>query len=131
MMTTVIRQAWMILNEGEERNLKAEDLVLVKNRNGNLVLAVCARMGRHPSNAKEFYAFGLSIIGHVTRELEQNKYVIAPSSDVEVFEESDNPTTCLGGGDKTIGYYKDMKSWKVPYDSEYVPYYIGVFGVTG
>jgi len=144
--------AAVILNEGEERNVKAEDLVLIRNRNGNIVLAVCrgglgsnenlrtaayspgvayARMGRHPSNAKEFYAFGLSIIGDVTKELEQNKYVIAPSSDVEVFEESDNPMTYLGEGDKTIGYYKDMKSWKVPYDPEYVPYHIGVFGVTG
>jgi hypothetical protein len=43
-----------------------------------------ARIGRHPSNAKEFYAFGLSIIGDVTKELQQNKFVIAPSSEVEV-----------------------------------------------
>jgi len=150
--------AAVILNEGEERNVKAEDLVLVKNRNGNLVLAVCrgglgsnenlrtsayspgvsyARMGRHPSNAKEFYAFGLSIIGDVTKKLEQNKYVIAPSSDVEVFEESDNPMSHLEIGPEeekgrhTIGYYKDTKPWKVPYDPEYIPYHIGVFGVTG
>jgi hypothetical protein len=144
--------AAVILNEGEEKNVKAEDLVLVKNRNGNIVLAVCrgglgsnenlktgayspgvayARMGRHPSNAKEFYAFGLSIVGDVTRELEQNKFVIAPSSDVELFEESDNPMNYLGSSDCTIGYYKDMKSWKVPYDSAYIPYHVGVFGVTG
>jgi len=72
--------AAVILNEGEEKNVKAEDLVLVRNRNGNLVLAVCrgglgsnenlrtvayslgvayARIGRHPSKAKDFYAFGL------------------------------------------------------------------------
>jgi len=150
--------AAVILNEGEEKNVKAEDLVLIRNRNGNLVLAVCrgglgsnenlrtvayspgvayARMGRHPSNAKEFYAFGLSIIGDVTKGLEQSKYVIAPSSDVEVFEESDNPMSYLETGPEeekgrhTIGYYKDMKPWKVPYDPEYIPYHIGVFGVTG
>ena len=150
--------AAVILNEGEERNVKAEDLVLIRNRNGNLVLAVCrgglgsnenlrtaayspgvayARMGRHPSNAKEFYAFGLSIIGDVTKGLEQSKYVIAPSSDVEVFEESDNPMSYLETGPEgekgrhTIGYYKDTKPWKVPYNPEYIPYHIGVFGVTG
>jgi len=150
--------AAVILNEGEEKNVKAEDLVLIRNRNGNLVLAVCrgglgsnenlrtaayspgvayARMGRHPSNAKEFYAFGLSIIGDVTKELEQSKYVIAPSSDVEIFEESDNPMSYLETGPKgekekhTIGYYKDTKPWKVPYNPEYIPYHIGVFGVTG
>lgn len=144
--------ATVILNEGEEKNVKAEDLVLVRNRNGNIVLAVCrgglgsnenlrttayspgvayARMGRHPSNAKEFYAFGLSIVGDVTKALEQNKYVVAPSSEVELFEESDNPMTYLGKGDRTIGYYKDTKSWKVPYEPNYVSYHLGVFGVTG
>ena len=144
--------AALILNEGEEKKVKAEDIVLVTNRNGNKVLAVCrgglgsnenlrtgayspgvayARMGRHPSNAKEFYAFSMSIIGDVTAKLEQNKYVIAPSSQVEIFEEADNPMKLLGRGDKTIGYYKDTRSWKVPYNPDYVPYHLGVFGVTG
>jgi hypothetical protein len=69
--------AALILNEGEEKKVRAEDIVLITNRNGNKVLAVCrgglgsnenlrtgayspgvayARMGRHPSNTREFYA---------------------------------------------------------------------------
>jgi hypothetical protein len=149
---STVTSASLILNEGEEKKVKAEDIVLVTNRNGNKVLAVCraglgsnenlrtgayspgvayARMGQHPSNAKEFYAFSMSIIGDVTGELEQNKYVIAPSSEVEIFEEMDNPMLLLGKGGRTIGYYKDAKAWKVPYNPDYIPYHIGVFGVTG
>jgi len=32
--------AGVILAEGEEKNVKAEDLVLIKNRNGNRIMAV-------------------------------------------------------------------------------------------
>jgi len=66
--------AAVILGEQEERNVRAEDLVLIRNRNGNDIMVVCrgglgsnenlrtgsyspgvayARIGRHPSNAKE------------------------------------------------------------------------------
>jgi len=31
--------AGVILAEGEEKNVKAEDLVLIKNRNGNRIMA--------------------------------------------------------------------------------------------
>jgi hypothetical protein len=68
----------------KKRNVKAEELILIKNRNGNKIMPVCrgglgsnenlrtsnyspsvayARVGRHPSNVKEFYAFGMSVVG--------------------------------------------------------------------
>jgi DNA helicase HerA-like ATPase len=144
--------ATVILSEGEEKKVKAEDLVLIDNKGGNKVLAVCrggeacnenlktgsfspgvayAKIGRYPSNAKEFYAFGLTIIGDVTQGLQQNKTVIAPSSDVYVFEDEDDPMSYLGQGPYTIGHYKEHPSWKVPINERYIPYHIGVFGITG
>lgn len=72
--STVIDAA-VILNEGEEKKVKAEDLVVIDNRNGNKIMSVCrtgvgsnenlriagfspgiayARLGRHPSTAKEY-----------------------------------------------------------------------------
>ena len=84
---STVLDAGGILAEGEERSVKAEDLVLIKNRNGNNIMAVTrgdlgsnenlrtsnyppgvayARVGRHPSNAKEFCAFGLSVVGEVS-----------------------------------------------------------------
>ena len=90
--------AAVILAEGEERHVKAEDLVFIRNRNGNEIMAVCrgglgynenmrtgryspgvayARIGRHPSNPKEFYAFGLSVIADVSNNiLKENKMSI-------------------------------------------------------
>ena len=137
--------AAIILNEGEERRVKTEDLVLIANKCGNKVLAVCrgglgsnenlrtgsyspgvayARMGRHPSSAKEFYQFGLSVVGDVTGELAQNKLILAPSSDVEVFEDEDNPMRYLGSGEFTIGFYKEHPNWRVPVDEKFI---IGTF----
>jgi len=148
-------EAGVILNEGEEKRVKTEDLVMVKNKSGNIILSVCrgglgsnenlrtgsyspgvayARMGRHPSDAKEFFEFRLSVIGDIGEgngTLEQNKLVIAPSSDVEVFEDLDNPMAYLGSSELTIGYYKEHPNWKVPISGRFIPYHIGVFGVTG
>ena len=144
--------ARVILNEGEEKVVKVEDLVLIKNENGNDIFAVCrgglgsndnlrtgfyspgvayARRGKKPSSAKEFYDFKLSVIGDVTTSLQQNKLIIAPSSDVYVFEDKDNPMRYLGPNDLTIGYYKEHPSWLVPVNSRFIPYHIGVFSVTG
>jgi len=144
--------AKVILNEGEEKAVKVEDLVLIKNRNGNDVFAVCrgglgsndnlktgayspgvayARRGKKPSSAKEFYEFKLSVIGDVTIRLMQNKGIIAPCSDVYVFEEGDNPMGYLGSSSITIGYYKEHPSWSVPVEPKFIPYHIGVFSVTG
>jgi hypothetical protein len=145
--------ASVILAEGEEKQVKAEDLVVVRNRNGNEIMAVCrnglgsnenlkigayspgvayARIGHHPSNAKEYYAFGLDIVGDVsTEDLRENKMLIAPSSDVELYEEHDNPMACLGTTPNSIGYYKDHPNWKVPINPNYICYHMGVFASTG
>jgi len=143
----------VILAEGEEKHVKAEDLVLVRNRNGNEIMAVCrggfgsnenlrtgnyspgvayARLGHHPSNAKEFYAFGLNVIGDVsTGTLKENKMLIAPSSEVEIYEENDNPMADLGSTPNSIGYYKDHPNWRVPINSRFICYHMGVFASTG
>ena len=150
--STVI-DATAILNAGEEKNVKAEDLVIIDNRNGNKIMAVCrtalgsnenlravgfspgiayARLGRHPSTAKEYYAFSLDVLGDISAEkLEQNKTVIAPSSDVILFEQSDNPMNHLGSPNGSVGYYKGHKNWTVPMIARFIPYHIGVFAVTG
>jgi DNA helicase HerA-like ATPase len=150
---STVMDAAVILGESEEQHVKAEDLVLIHNRNGNEIMAVCrgglgsnenlrtsnyspgvayARMGRHPSNAKEFYAFGLSVAGDVSEKtLKENKMLIAPSSEVEIFEETDNPMNILGSPSSTIGYYKDHSNWKVPINSQFTCYHMGIFAATG
>jgi len=150
--STVIDAA-VVLNEGEERNVKAEDLVVIENRNGNRIMAVCrtgrgsnenlrvagfspgiayARLGRHPSTAKEYYSFDLDVLGDISRgTLEQNKTLIAPSSDVLLFEDRDNPMTHLGCPNGSVGYYKDHKNWIIPMNAKFITYHIGVFAVTG
>ena len=150
--STVI-DAIVILNEGEEKHVKAEDLTVIENRNGNRIMAVCrtavgsnenlravgfspgiayARLGRHPSTAKEYYAFTLDVLGDISAgKLEQNKTVIAPSSDVVLFEQDDNPMNHLGTPDGSVGYYKDHPKWTVPMVAKFIPYHIGVFAVTG
>jgi len=150
--STVI-DATVILNEGEEKNVKAEDLVVIENRNGNRIMAVCraavgsnenlravgfspgiayARLGRHPSTAKEYYAFALDVLGDISAgALQQNKTVIAPSSDVLLFEQEDNPMTHLGSPNGSVGYYKDHPNWIVPMIARFIPYHIGVFAITG
>lgn len=143
----------MILNEGMEREVENESLVLVENRNGGKILAVCrggvgindalratiyspgvayAKAGRQPSTAKEFFGFNLVVIGDVSRgRIEQNKRIIAPTSPVKLFEEHEDPFSYFGPYSLKIGHYKDVVSWKVPVREEYIPFHIGVFGVTG
>ena len=150
---STVMDATVILAESEEKNVRSEDLVLVRNRNGNEIMAVCrgglgsnenlrtgtyspgvayARIGRNPSSAKEFYAFGLSVIGDVSKSvLEENKMLIAPGSDVEIFEDQDNPMTNLGSMPNSIGYYKDHRGWKVPINPQFTCYHIGIFASTG
>jgi DNA helicase HerA-like ATPase len=150
---STVLDAGVILAEGEEKSVKAEDLVLIDNRNGNKIMAVTrgglgsnenlrtsnyspgvayARVGRHPSNAKEFYAFGLSVVGEVSdSQLKENKMLIAPSSEVEIFEDQDNPMNILGSIENTIGYYKDHPNWKVPTNPDFICYHMGIFAATG
>ncbi|MEM3066878.1 MAG: ATP-binding protein [Nitrososphaerota archaeon] len=143
----------MILNEGMEKEVENESLVLVENRNGGKILAVCrsgigindvlratiyspgvayAKTGRQPSTAKEFFGFNLVIIGDVSKgRIEQNKRIIAPTSPVKLFEKHDDPFSYFGPHNLKMGHYKDVVSWQVPVRDEYIPFHIGVFGVTG
>ncbi|MCL7399371.1 MAG: ATP-binding protein [Thaumarchaeota archaeon] len=143
----------VILNDGMEKEVESESLVLVENRDGGKILAVCrsgigvndvlrattyspgvayAKTGRQPSTAKEFFGFNLVIIGEVSRgKIEQNKRIIAPTSPVKLFEKHDDPFSYFGPHNLKIGHYKDVVNWQVPVRDEYIPYHIGVFGVTG
>ncbi|MCS7133964.1 MAG: DUF87 domain-containing protein [Candidatus Caldarchaeum sp.] len=143
-----------ILHEGMETKITTETLVLIDNRNGNKILAVCragvgsndslktayynpgvayAKSGKGPSTAKEFFGFRLSVIGDVTDgTIKQNKLIIAPASPVYRFDETINPMELLGKSSHSIGYYATgQPSWKIPVLAEYIPHHIGVFGVTG
>ncbi len=148
-----VTDAAVILNDGEEKKVKAEDLVVIENRNDNRIMAVCrtgigsnenlrvagfspgiayARLGQHPSTSKEYYAFTIDVLGDISSgSLEHNKTVIAPSSDVLLFEQEDNPMTHLGNPNGSIGYYKDHPKWIVPMIARFIPYHIGVFATTG
>ncbi|MDW7978013.1 MAG: DUF87 domain-containing protein [Candidatus Caldarchaeum sp.] len=147
-------EAMCILQEGKETEVTTETLVLIENRSGNKILAICrsgtgsndslkttfynpgvayAKSGKGPSTAKEFYGFRLVVVGDVSDgEIKQNKIIIAPASPVYRFEEGFNPMQLFGRSSHTIGYYATGKpSWKIPVLTEYIPHHIGVFGVTG
>ena len=141
----------LILMKGKEREVLVEDLVLIENLNGNLVLGVCrrgfgrspglrrdryspgrayARMGKVPSEARESFDFTVSVVGEVGPEgIRQNKLIIAPRSRVYTFK-AGNPLSLLGGS-YDVGYYKDHPDWAVPVRPEFIPYHMGVFCVTG
>jgi len=146
-------EASVILNEEKEKEVKVEDLVLIENRAGNKILGVCrkgsgvndnikgsayspgvayAKRGKKPSNAKEFFSFRINVIGEVEayKGLKQNKLVIAPSSEVRVFE-NENPMDLFGAFEHTLGFYKEHPDWKVPVNAKFIPYHIGIFSVTG
>lgn len=146
-------RATVILYEGMERVVRDESLVVIRNKNGRDVLAVCrggkgvneslrtgsftpgvayAKTGRIPSSAKEYYLFNLEVIGEIKDNgIDQNKLIIAPTSVVEMFVDEDNPMYLLGETKLTIGHYWGKPGWKVPVLKEYINYHIGVFGVTG
>jgi hypothetical protein len=147
--------ARIILAEGEEQKVKAEDLVRITNRNGNEIIGVLrqglgfnenlrtggyhpgvayARMGGAPSTAKETYDFQVAVIGEIgARSVQQNKMIIAPGSLVEQYEDRDNPMEILAGreGQHWIGHYEGHPRWKIPVNPRYIPYHVGVFGSTG
>ncbi len=146
--------ALMVLQEGKEGTVTNETLVLIDNRSGNKILAVCrggfgyndalrtsaytpgiayAKRGHGPSSSKEFFGFRLVVIGDVTEGVvKQNTMIIAPGSPVYRFNEKFNPMRFLYKSDFTIGYYANgHKSWTIPLMAEYLSHHIGVFGVTG
>ena len=104
-------RATVILYEGMEKVVQNESLVVIRNKNGGDVLAVCrggrgvnenvrtsgftpgvayAKTRRTPSSVKEYYLYSLEVIGAVEENgLQQNKLIIAPTSMVEMFTEED------------------------------------------
>ncbi len=148
-----ITWAPLILIEGKEREVGTEELVIVKNLNGNEVLAVCrkgfgrspglrrdrytpgrayVRIGRRPSSSRDSFDFELSVVGEITpKGVRQNKLIIAPRSEVYRFK-GGNPFELMKVDMRyEVGYYKDHKDWRVPALPEYIPYHIGVFCTTG
>lgn len=148
-----ITWAPLILIEGMEREIGTEELVVVKNLNGNEVLAVCrrgfgrspglrrdrytpgrayVRIGRRPSSSRDSFDFELSIIGEITNEgVRQNKLIVAPRSEVYRFRDR-NPFKLMDVDMRyEVGYYKDHPDWRVPALPEYIPYHVGVFCTTG
>ncbi|MDJ0273895.1 MAG: ATP-binding protein [Nitrososphaerota archaeon] len=146
--------AIMVLQEGKEGTVTNETLVLIDNRAGNKILAVCrggfgyndalrtsaytpgiayAKRGHGPSSSKEYFGFRLVVIGDVTDgTVKQNTMIIAPGSPVYRFNERLNPMNFLYRSRFTVGYYaKGHKSWTIPLMADYLSHHIGVFGVTG
>lgn len=145
--------AVVVLYDGMEKEVKNESLVLIKNKNGANVLAVCrgglgineslrtgaytpgvayAKSRRIPSSVKEYFLFKLQVIGEINENgISQNRMIIAPTSIVELFTDEDSPMHYLGKSELFIGHYWGKPNWKVPVLKEYINYHIGVFGVTG
>lgn len=145
----------ILLNEMEKR-VREEEIVVIDNLNGGLILAVCrsglgvnenlkigsyspgvayARsMGRSPSRAKESYHFTLSFIGLVEKdEVKPNDLIVAPGSPVYRFKGAEcnplnflQPSECVKGGFLTLD-----ESWEVPFDASFIPYHISIVGATG
>ncbi|RLF12046.1 MAG: hypothetical protein DRJ98_01700 [Thermoprotei archaeon] len=154
--TTSTSEAPLILVEGMEREVREEDVVLIENLNGGLILAVCRgglgiddnlrvgsyspgiayvrSTGKSPSRAKESYHFMLSFIGAVADgRVKPNDVIVAPGSRVYAFRgTSHNPLQYLKT-EKTLlaGYLVREPSWDIPFDAAFIPYHIGVFGATG
>ncbi len=147
-------EAICILHDGKESEVTTETLVLIENRCGNKILAICragtgsndslkttvynpgvayAKSGKGPSTAKEFYSFRLVVVGDVSDgEIKQNKMIIAPASPVYRFKEGFNPMQLFGKSKHVLGYYATGRpDWKIPVLTEYIPHHIGIFGVTG
>ncbi len=154
--TTSTSEAPLILLEGMEREVREEDVVLVENLNGGLILAVCRRgvgvddnlrvgsyspgiayvrsTGQAPSRAKESYHFTLSFIGVVEEAgVRSNDVIVAPGSRVYTFRGSQvNPLSFLKPpGGLEAGFLVREPSWTIPFDPSFIPYHIGVFGATG
>ena len=145
--------ATVVLYDGMEKEVKNESLVLIKNKNGGDVLAVCrgglgineslrtgtftpgvayAKSRRIPSSVKEYFLFKLQVIGEINDDgISQNRIIIAPTSTVEIFTDEDSPMQYLGKSELFIGHYWGRPRWKVPVLKEYINYHIGVVGVTG
>ncbi|MBO3842770.1 MAG: ATP-binding protein [Candidatus Brockarchaeota archaeon] len=158
--TTKVTEAPLILLEGMETKVREEDIVLIVNRSSSdYILAVCRSgmgvnenlrvggyspgiayvrsKGQAPSTAKESYHFTLSFIGLLTGQgVKTNNIIVAPGSQVYLFKRERmelnplmflRPRECVSGG-----YLANSEgNWPIPFDLNFIPYHIGVFGATG
>ena len=150
-----------LLQEGFESEVRAEDLVLMKNRIGHQVLGVLrggagideslkvgtyrptiafAKKGGAPSGARETFAFSVQVLGSVLPDEEglgKNRTIIAPRSDIMLLEERDKPSPLdMIVGKKEVQWipqanYEDRASWPIPAETRYLNYHVGIFGSTG
>ena len=150
-----------LLQEGFESEVRAEDLVLMKNRIGHQVLGVLrggagideslkvgtyrptiafAKKGGAPSGARETFAFSVQVLGSVLPDsngIGKNRTIIAPRSDIMLLQESDKPSPLdIIVGKKEVQWipqanYEDRASWPIPAETRYLNYHVGIFGSTG
>ncbi|MDW8033662.1 MAG: DUF87 domain-containing protein [Nitrososphaerota archaeon] len=147
--------ARVILVDGMEKKVRAEDVVLIRNKNGPDVIGVLrkgtglnealklggyrpgvayAKAGGEVSKARETYDYRVAVIGAVGERVEQNKSIISPGSEVELFTDEDNPMDMIAKGVEKlawIGHYEGHESWRIPVDVSFIPYHIGIFATTG
>jgi len=152
--------AKMILLKDLEREITAEELVMIYNGGEenptNRILAVLReglgkneflsyssykpdvaymRHGGEPSGSREIYSFTVKPIGVITGDgIEPNRMIIQPRSPVYLLDEDDNPLEWIVKGRKVAwlkAYLERHKSWRVPIDTEFIPYHVGVYGSTG
>lgn len=152
--------ARLILMKDFEKNVSAEELVLVENGGGkecvNKILGVLReglgkneflsassyrpdvaymKLGGEPSGAREVYSFTIKPIGVATEEgLDQNRLIMQPKSPVHLLEDGDNPLEWITKGLNVLwanAYLERHEKWKVPVDRRFIPYHVGVYGTTG
>jgi len=148
-------RARLLLEEKQELKVKAEEVVAIETPTGE-VLGVLrsgsgvnealranayrpsvayAKKGGVPSGAREIYTFEIMVIGIVTENgVEQNRMIIPPRSNVYLFKTGvSNPLEYVAKNKQVVwkACLEEHEDWKIPFDSSFLPYHIGVFGATG
>ena len=152
--------ARVILLKDLEREIVAEELVLIKNggdenpssqllgvlRGGlgkNEFLSHTSyrpdvaymKYGGEPSGAREVYSFSIRPIGIITEDgIEPNLSIIQPRSPVYLLEEADNPLQLMAREEDIIwmeAHLEKHESWRIPVRKTFIPYHVGVYGSTG
>ncbi|MGB9717733.1 MAG: ATP-binding protein [Thermoproteota archaeon] len=148
-------RARLLLEEEKELKVRAEEIVVVETPMGE-VLGVLrsgsgvnealranayrpsvayAKRGGVPSGAREIYTFEIMVIGVLTGNgVEQNRMIIPPRSSVYMFKPGvSNPLEHVARSKPVVwnACLEGHEDWKIPFDSSFLPYHIGVFGATG
>ncbi|MCS7139025.1 MAG: DUF87 domain-containing protein, partial [Crenarchaeota archaeon] len=148
-------KARVLLEEKQELRVRSEEIVVIDTPNG-YVLGVLrsgsgvnealkanayrpsiayAKRGGMPSGSREIYTFEIMVIGVITDSgIEQNRLIIPPRSNVYLFKKgASNPLEYVARNRPVIwGACLDgHENWKIPFDSSFLTYHIGVFGATG